>query len=131
MLLAVTAFLVQGADAIVARAGAAVGYIPQPAHMATGMLHFHGHISHVVDHDHDHGDEAGHVHDPANPLHPEDAGGDLLVWSVTGTAAILPLAVVVTIVRPATAKPQASLQARLTGVEPEGLCRPPSIPSIA
>ena len=73
MLLAVVAFVLQGVSAVVARAAASAGVMPQPAEVMNGPVHFHGLLGHGLHTDGD--NAAGHVHIPSGAHH-DDADDD-------------------------------------------------------
>ena len=130
MLVAMVAFVQQGAMIAASQAAASGGFMPQPATMLSGSVHFHDHLAVNV---HVHGGDkgAGHVHGPADLDHDDsDEAMKAPVCSVGHTCAVLPAvahAVLCDIVRAVECLPQE----RLDGVEPDGLSRPPSTPSIA
>ena len=112
------------------QAAASGGFMPQPASMLSGSVHVHDSLAGNL-HVHGSANGAGHVHGPADLDHDEsDEGGKTLLWSCGHISAVMPAAACVVfcdVVRAAECLPRA----RLDGVEPEGLSRPPSTPSIA
>jgi hypothetical protein len=129
MLAAMAAFTQQGAMIAASQAAASGGLMPQPATMLTGTVHFHDNLA-VNLHVHGGHNGAGHVHGPADLDHDDSDEGKALVWSVGHASALMPAAayaVLRDVVRAAESLPRA----RLDGVEPEGLSRPPSTPGIA
>jgi hypothetical protein len=130
MLAATAAFIQQGAMIAASQAAASGGFMPQPATMLSGSVHFHDDLAGNL-HVHGGDNRAGHVHGPADLDHDEsDEGGNTSVCSLGHTSAVMPsagYAVFCDAVRAAELLPQA----RLDGVEPDGLSRPPSTPSIA
>jgi hypothetical protein len=130
MLLAMLAFLQQGTMIALSQAGAALGFMPQPAVTLHGALHLHDNLA---GHVHAHGGvyAVGHVHGSADPDndHADDVAKAPL-YSIACTAAVVPVpgACAVAVATGAVEWLQRTL---LDGVEPDGLSRPPSIPSIA
>jgi len=126
MLLAMLAFTQQGAMVAASQALASVGSMSDPAVTLSGSVHFHNDLARHV---HAHGSSAGHVHKAANTDHDSDEANTPL-WSLGCTSAVIPAtaisAVSFEIVR-AAERPHV----RLEGIEPDGLNRPPSTPSIA
>src|SRR5262249_33486288 len=130
MLVAMAAFVQQGAMIAASQAAAAGGVMPQPATMLSETVHFHDNLAGNL---HTHGGHkgAGHVHGPADLDHDDAAdGGRPRPCSIGPTCAVLPAvahAVLCDVVRAAEHLPCD----RLDGVEPDGLSRPPSTPGIA
>jgi hypothetical protein len=120
MLLAIFAFVQQSAMIAASQALASAGSMSDPAVTLRGSVHYHNDLARHV-HVHGGHDSVGHVHDTADitPL-----------WSLGCTSAVIPVtaisAVSFEIVR-AAERPHV----RLEGIEPDGLNRPPSTPSIA
>jgi hypothetical protein len=129
MLAGMAAFIQQGAMISASQAAASGGFMPQPAAMLSGSVHFHDQLA-VNLHVHD-GQGPGHVHGPADLDHDEsDEAIKAPVCSIGHTSAVMPAvayAVVCGVSRAAEHLPQD----RLDGVEPDGLSRPPSTPGIA
>ena len=75
MLVATAAFVQQGAMIAASQAAASSGFMPQPATMLTGSVHFHDDLA-VNLHVHGVHEGAGNVHGPARvaPEHPEWEG---------------------------------------------------------
>jgi hypothetical protein len=131
MLLAMGAFVQQGAMIALSQAAAALGFMPHPAVSLHGSVHVHDNLAgHVHAHGGDHA--VGHVHGSPDPDddHPDGIGTPPF-WSLGSTTAFMsglgpwsaPLRAARTVER---------LPDNLRGgVEPDGLSRPPSIPSIA
>src|SRR5262245_30972067 len=130
MLVAMAAFVQQGAMIAASQAAASSGFMPQPATMLSGSIHFHDNLA-VNLHVHDGDKGAGHVHGPADLDHDDsDEAIKAPVCSVGHTCAVMPAvahAIVCGVVRAAEYLPHD----RLDGVEPDGLSRPPSTPGIA
>jgi hypothetical protein len=130
MLLAMGAFVQQGALIAVSQAAAVGGFMPQPATMLSELVHFHDNLA-VNLHVHGSHNGAGHVHGPADLDHDaSDEGGKTLLWSCGHISAVMPAAayaVLCDVVRAA----ECLQHGRLDGVEPDGLSRPPSTPGIA
>jgi hypothetical protein len=130
MLVATAAFVQQGAMIAASQAAASGGFMPQPATMLSGSVHFHDSLA-VNLHVHDGDKGAGHVHGPADLDHDDsDEAAKPPLCSIGHTCAVLPAvahAVLCDIVRADECLPHD----RLDGVEPDGLSRPPSTPGIA
>jgi len=130
MLVATAAFIQQGAMIAASQAAASGGFMPQPATMLSGPVHFHDHLA-VNVHVHEGHKGAGHVHGPADFDHDDsDEAVKAPVCSIGLTSAVMPaIAYIVDcdVVRAAERLPHN----RLDGVEPDGLSRPPSTPGIA
>jgi hypothetical protein len=129
MLAAMAIFIQQGALIAASQAAASLGVMPQPARMLSGAIHFHDNLAGNL-HVHGGHNGAGHVHGPADLDHDESDEGQALVWSVGHASAVMPAAacaVSCNVVRADECLPHG----RLDGVEPDGLSRPPSTPSIA
>jgi len=127
MLLAAIAFVVQGASAVISQSAAATGFMPQPAEMAGGGVHFHGQVAHIL-HEHD-GAGAGHVHNSADPRH-HDLDDEAPAWSLNCTCAVIPQPAMWTVAFAIAGKVERLPQLHLAGIEPEALSRPPSTPDI-
>jgi hypothetical protein len=130
MLAAMVAFVQQGAMIVASQAAAAGGVMPQPATMLSETLHFHDNLAGNV---HAHGGHkgAGHVHSPADVDHDEsDEGGKAPLCSLGHASAVIP-AVVFEVLYSVARVVDPAPHRRLQGVEPDGLSRPPSTPSIA
>src|SRR5215213_190895 len=126
LLVAALAFVAQGTMIAVSQVAAANGSMPDPAVTVSGALHYHDPLA-LNFHVH-HGDAPGHVHDPAD--HDDDAVAQSPVVTLGAAAADIPA---VTICAPSVTLSDTSScpgQARLEGVQPEGLNRPPSTPDI-
>jgi hypothetical protein len=131
MLLAMAAFMQQATVIAASQARASVGIMPDPAIPLSGALHVH---DGVAGHVHVHGgtNAAGHVHSAVNPDDDDDADGTghPPIWSLGCTSAVIPLigvsAVAFEAVRVGECRHEYG-----EGVEPAGLNRPPSTPSIA
>jgi hypothetical protein len=131
MLLAMAAFVQQAAMIGASQARASAGIMPDPAIALSGPIHVHdGLAGHV--HVHGGTNAAGHIHgaldhddddDPVGPAH-------TLIWSLGCTSAVIPIVGVLTVPFEAVHLGQCRHQ-RGKGVEPAGLSRPPSTPSIA
>jgi len=130
MLVAMAAFVQQGAMIAASQAAASGGFMPQPATMLSGSVHFHDNLA-VNLHVH-HGDKgAGHVHGPADLDHDDsDEAIKAPICSVGHTCAVMP-AVAYAVVRVVGRAAEDVPCDRLDGVEPDGLSRPPSTPGIA
>jgi len=131
MLLAAAAFVQQGAMIAMSQAAAAAGFMLHPAVILHGALHFHDHLAgHVHAHG---GDQApGHVHGSADPDDDHADGiGKMPLWSLGGITAITAAAELYAGIVPNAGAIEHLPDNLLRGVEPDGLSRPPSIPSIA
>jgi hypothetical protein len=131
MLLAIAAFVQQGAMIAVSQAAAAVGSMPHAAVILSGPVHLHDKLA---GHVHVHGDDkaAGHVHDTADlDQHDADDIGNGSFWSLGCTCAVVPMAGGCAVSFELASAVECRRQDLLDGVEPDGLIRPPSIPSIA
>jgi hypothetical protein len=130
MLAAMAAFVQQAAMIIVSQAAAAAGSMPEPAVILGGSVHFHDNLA---GHVHAHGGDnaAGHVHTAPDPDHSDsDELAATPFCCLSCTSAVLPVAGACALpVDVVTAEQHAD--DRLAGVEPDGLSRPPSTPSIA
>jgi hypothetical protein len=130
MLAGMAAFIQQGAMIAASQAAASGGFMPQPATMLSGSVHFHDELAGNL---HVHGGHkgAGHVHGPADVDHDDsDEGRTAPICSIGHACAVMPAAayaVLCHVVRAAEHLPHN----RLDGVEPDGLSRPPSTPGIA
>jgi hypothetical protein len=126
MLLAMVAFVQQGAMIAASQALASAGSMPDPAVTLSGSVHYHNSLARHV---HIHGNSVGHVHQTADIDHDSDEG-DTPFWSLGGASAVIPAmgmsAVLFEIVRADECSP-----VRLEGTRPDRLDRPPSTPSIA
>jgi len=128
MLLAAFAFLLQGVGTVTAHSAAVVGFMPQPAQVAAGTVHFHGPVAHAA-HTHE-GHGAGHVHNRADPRN-HDIDGDDPIWTLSCVCADVPQPAIWAIAFVVAGKFERLPQLHLAGIEPEGLSRPPSTPDIA
>ena len=126
MLLAMVAFVQQGAMIAASQALASAGSMPDPAVRLSGSVHYHNSLARHV---HIHGNSVGHVHTTADIDHDADDASTPF-WTLGGVSAVIPVmaisAVSFEIVR-AEERPHV----RLEGIRPNGLNRPPSTPSIA
>jgi hypothetical protein len=126
MLLAMGAFVQQSAMIVASEALASAGSMTDPAVTLGGSVHYHNSLARHV---HLHGNAAGHVHKTAEIDHDSDEASTPF-WSLGGSSAVIPVMaaspVSFEIVR-ADERPDV----RLEGIEPDGLNRPPSTPSIA
>jgi len=127
MLLAMVAFVQQSAMIAASQALASAGSMSDPAVTLRGSVHYHNSLARHV-HVHGSHDSVGHVHNTADTDHATDEANTPF-WSLCCTSAVIPVmgisAVLFAIVRadhPCV---------HLAGIQPEGLNRPPSTPSIA
>ena len=126
MVMAISAFVLQGALISISQALAAVEIMPQPSVTLNGSAHFHDQLT---GHVHDHGSNAeGHIH---NGPDADKDGGLNLCWSIFAPSMIVPapVALVRSFDLLGLVEPPAVRTA--DGVEPGGLIRPPSTFSIA
>jgi hypothetical protein len=131
MLLAMAAFVQQASMIGASQARASAGLMPDPAIALSGPIHVHdGLAGHV--HVHGGTNAAGHVHGALDHDDDDDTDGPThtLTWSLGCTSAVLPLIEVAPVPFEAARLGQCRHQ-RGEGVEPAGLSRPPSTPSIA
>ncbi len=85
MVMAISAFVLQGALISISQALAAVEIMPQPSVTLNGSAHFHDQLT---GHVHDHGSNAeGHIH---NGPDADKDGGLNLCWSIFAPAMIVP-----------------------------------------
>ncbi len=128
MLLAVAAFLHQGALAVASQAAAAVGFMPEPAEIVIGPVHVHGKVGGHV-HKHDGENAVGHTHDHAH--HNEtDEPASTLFWALGGMSAVLSQTASVSVAFITLCAERAAPGDRIDGIEPDLFSRPPSTPSI-
>ncbi len=131
MLVAMAAFVQQAAMITLSQAAASLGSMPQPAVVLLGLVHLHDNLAANV---HAHGSDhaVGHVHSYSDhDDHDSDDIGKTPFLSLGSTTAFLqgagPWQAPLTIASTIEYLPQNLLD----GIEPDGLSRPPSIPSIA
>jgi hypothetical protein len=126
MLVAMFAFVEQGAMIATSQALASAGSMIDPAVTLSGPVHYHDSLARHV---HIHDNSVGHVHTSADIDHDSDEANTPF-WSLGGASAVIPVmgisAVSFEILR-ADQRPHV----RLEGIRPDGLTRPPSTPSIA
>src|SRR5215213_540583 len=126
MLAATLAFIAQGTMVLVSQIAAANGWMPHPAVTVSGSLHYHDPLARHL-HVH-HGQDAGHVHEPAD--HDEDGVAQAPLVTLGVASADLPAPIVWTPSSVPSGAGPCPVQARLEGIQPEGLNRPPSTPDI-
>jgi len=131
MLAATLAFIAQGTMVLVSQIAAANGSMPHPAVTVSGSLHYHDPLARHF-HVH-HGQDAGHVHEPAD--HDADHDDDGVAHTLLVTLGAIPADLPAPITCAPSSVPSGAspcpVQARLEGIQPEGLNRPPSTPDIA
>lgn len=127
MVVAISAFVLQGTLISISQAKAAVGAMPEPAVIVSGSVHFHDQLA---GHVHDHGGESaeGHVHD--GPDH-DNGGGLSQSWSLFGASIDVPAYVAFGRSFDLLGAVELPACQVVDGVEPAGLIRPPSTLSIA
>jgi hypothetical protein len=128
MLAAILAFAAQGTMIVVSQVAAANGSMPHPAVTVSGSLHYHDPLARHF-HVH-HGKEApGHVHEPAD--HDDDAVAHAPLMTLGAATADIPASTLCAPPAMPCGANASVAQARLEGVQPDGLNRPPSTPDIA
>jgi len=130
MVLAVGAFLLQGALIAVSQVEAATGSMPEPAVMLAGPVHLHDNLAgHVHAHGGDNG--VGHVHHRADVGHDDsDVAVKIPFWSLATTSAVLPMWTACAVSFDVVSTVERAPDGHLDGIEPDGLNRPPSTPSM-
>ena len=127
MVLAISAFVLQGTLISISQAKAAAGSMSEPAVTLNGSVHFHDQLA---GHVHDHGGDSaeGHVHDGSD----HDDDGDLSQsWSLFGASIDVPAYVAFSRSFEVLGTVELPACQVADGVEPGGLIRPPSTLSIA
>ena len=131
MLLAMAAFVQQAAMIAASQARASAGIIPDPAIVLSGPVHVHDRLA---GHVHVHGgtNAAGHVHGAVDHDDDDDTdgAGHTPIWSLGCTSAVIPMIGVSAVSLEAVRLDDCRHQ-HGEGIEPAGLSRPPSTPSIA
>jgi|SRR5215216_5198320 len=127
MLVAISAFVLQGTLISISQAKAALGSMPEPSITLSGSVHFHDQLA---GHVHNHGDDnsEGHVHDW--PDHDRD-GAPSLTWSIFGASIASPAFIVLAGSFELRGLVELPVVLATDGVRPDGLLRPPSTLSIA
>jgi hypothetical protein len=128
MLAGALAFVAQATVVAMSQAAAANGSIPQPAIIVSGALHYHDTLARHF-HVHHGNDTAGHVHDHAD--HDDDGIAHAPLVTLGAVTADIPAATACAPALVASGSHPCPIQARLEGVPPDGLNRPPSTPDIA
>ena len=126
MLLAILAFVQQSAMIVASQALASAGSMTDPAVTLSGSVHYHNGLARHV---HMHGSSAGHVHKTTDPDHDSDET-HAPFWSLGGTSAVMPV-MAISIVSFESVRAEECPHVHLEGIEPDGVSRPPSTPSIA
>lgn len=126
MLLAAIAFLHQGSLTVASQAAA--GFMPHPAKTLIGPVRVHGKVAGHV-HTHGGGSAAGHTHD--HDQDDMDEPASTLFWALGSLTAVVSQLEAVTVALNVVSAEQRFPSDRRDGVEPDGLSRPPSTPSIA
>ncbi|OJW61596.1 MAG: hypothetical protein BGO65_09370 [Afipia sp. 64-13] len=128
MFMAISALLLQNVMITVSQAAALSGVMPEPAVALNGSMHYHGNLAgHVHEHD---GDIAGHVHVPSAPDHDDDSGL-ASSYMLFGLSVAIPDFIVLTSPTGIIGSVQLPRSECVDGIDPGGLIRPPSTPSIA
>jgi hypothetical protein len=129
MFMAISALLLQNVMVTVSQAAALSGVMPEPAVALNGSMHYHGNLAgHVHEHD---GDIAGHVHVPSAPDHDDDSGLASSSYMLFGMSVAIPDFIVPTSPTGIIGSVQFPRSESADGIDPGGLIRPPSTPSIA
>jgi hypothetical protein len=128
MLAGALAFVAQATMVAISQVAAANGSMPQPAVAVSGGLHYHDALARHF-HVHHGNDAAGHVHDHAD--HDDDAVAHAPLVTLGAVTADIPAATTCAPASVASGSHPRAIQARLKGVRPDGLNRPPSTPDIA
>jgi hypothetical protein len=126
MLLAMVAFVQQGAMIAASQALASAGSMIDPAVTLSGSVHYHNSLARHV---HIHGNSVGHVHKTADIDHDSDEASTPF-WSLGGASAVITV-MVISAVSFEIVRADERPHVRLEGIRPDGLNRPPSTPSIA
>ena len=129
MLLGMVAFVQQGAMIAASQALASIGSMPDPAVTLRGLVHYHNDMAGHV-HVHGGGSAAGHIHKTADLDHQDTDEAHTPFWSLGCTSAVIPAMPVCTVSFVAVSADEGA-HVHLKGVDPAGLNRPPSTPSIA
>jgi hypothetical protein len=127
MLAGALAFVAQATMVAISQVAAANGSMPQPAVTVSGALHYHDALARHF-HVH-HGDVAEHVHEHTD--HDDDAVAHAPLVTLGAVSADIPAATTCAPAPVASGSQPYLIQARLEGVNPDGLNRPPSTPDIA
>jgi hypothetical protein len=127
MVVAISAFVLQGTLISISQAKAAAGSIPEPAVTLSGSVHFHDQLAGHV-HDHGGGSAEGHIH--YGPDH-DNGGGLSQSWSLFGVSIDVPAYVAFGRSFDLLGAVELPACQLADGVEPGGLIRPPSTLSIA
>jgi hypothetical protein len=125
MLLAIGAFVQQGAMIAASQALASAGSMSDPAVTLSSSVHYHNELARHV---HMHGSSAGHIHKTTDTDHESDET-HAPFWSLGCTSAVIPV-MGISVVSFQVVRAQEGPHVRLEGVQPDGLNRPPSTPSI-
>jgi hypothetical protein len=127
MLLAMIVFVQQGAMIAASQALASAGSIIDPAVTLSGSVHYHNSLARHV---HVHGgSHNGHVHNALDTDQATDEANTPF-WSLGSTSAVIP-GMPISAVSFEIVRADERSHVRLEGIQPNGLNRPPSTPSIA
>jgi hypothetical protein len=129
MLLAMVVFVQQGAMIAASQALASAGSMVDPAVTLSGSVHYHNSLARHV---HVHGgghNSVGHVHNAAD-TDPATDEPNTPFWSLgCCNSAVIPV-MAISAVSFEIARADKCPHVRLEGIQPDGLNRPPSTPSI-
>lgn len=127
MVVAISAFVLQGTLISISQAKAVVGAMPEPAVTVSGSVHFHDQLA---GHVHDHGGDSaeGHIHDGPDL---DNGGGLSQSWNLFGASIDVPAYVAFGRAFDLLGAVDLPACQVTDGVEPGGLIRPPSTLSIA
>jgi hypothetical protein len=128
MLLAMLGFVQQSATIAASQALASAGSMSDPAVTLSGPVHYHNSLARHV-HIHSGHDSLGHTHNTADIDHALDDSNTPL-WSLGGASAVIPV-MAISVVSFEIVRADERPHVRLEGIQPDGLNRPPSTPSIA
>jgi hypothetical protein len=129
MVLALGAFLQQGVLIAVSQMVATTGSMPEPAVMLAGPVHLHDNLAGHV-HAHGGNSEVGHVHHPGDLGHDDSDVAVGPFWSLATTSAVLPMWTACAVSFDVVGTVERLPDGHLDGIEPDGLTRPPSTPSM-
>jgi hypothetical protein len=128
MLMAMLLFVQQAAMIAVSQALASLGVMHDPAVALSGPAHLHDGLA---GHIHVHGGKIGHVHNAADADDDDDANGShhTPIWSFGHSTAVIPLMEMSGLAFRVLCVGECHHESG-EGVEPDGMQRPPSTPSM-